>query len=530
MASEPDTKMVVYATFSANASLSIIYDCYVEELKRWEKLEKEGKKREEKKEDWKYKEEDEEEEEEEEEEEDEEGDEEEKDEEEEEDEDTQECAGPSEEKDLTWRKLKKKDGKFDVSQIAEAVWMMERAVVNNIYADIRNDFMYFEDPADEFRGEKGTLLPLWKFQYDKAKGLSVTALCWSTEFNDLFAVGLGSYGYPHEDPGGMLLFYTTNMHTFPEFIFETASGVMCVDIHKSQGHLVAVGFHDGCVAVYSLLRKQKKPIYNSRASSGKHRGPVMQVKWQKDDLDSNHNFFSVSADGRVVSWTLRENELVFKDIIKLPAMDKVPDDLKDEIPTPGISLDFNKKYEFLYLLASQSGTIYKGSIYTSSTFLDTYDAHFLMSVMCVRWNPFHSRVFISCGMDWMVKIWNEKMNSPVFTFDLRAGVTDVAWAPYSSTVFAAVTTDGKVHVFDLRVNKYEALCQQVVMSKKKTPVKIEFNPVHPIIIVGDDRGHVISLKLSPNLRKKPKDKNGQELPNKPEEEMAKIEQLLSLRR
>lgn len=62
----------------------------------------------------------------------------------------------------------------------------------------------------------------------------------------------------------------------------------------------------------------------------------------------------------------------------------------------------------------------------------------------------------------------------------------------------------QVHVFDLSVNKYEALCQQVVVSKKKTPVKIEFNPVHPIIIVGDDRGHVISLKLSPNLRKKPK--------------------------
>lgn len=30
------------------------------------------------------------------------------------------------------------------------------------------------------------------------------------------------------------------------------------------------------------------------------------------------------------------------------------------------------------------------------------------------------------------------------TFDLNNAVGDVAWAPYSSTVFAAVTTDGKV--------------------------------------------------------------------------------------
>lgn len=37
-------------------------------------------------------------------------------------------------------------------------------------------------------------------------------------------------------------------------------------------------------------------------------------------------------------------------------------------------------------------------------------------------------------------------STPMFTFDLNAAVGDVAWAPYSSTVFAAVTTDGTVSV------------------------------------------------------------------------------------
>lgn len=32
----------------------------------------------------------------------------------------------------------------------------------------------------------------------------------------------------------------------------------------------------------------------------------------------------------------------------------------------------------------------------------------------------------------------------MFIYDLNAAVGDVAWAPYSSTVFAAVTTNGKV--------------------------------------------------------------------------------------
>ena len=48
----------------------------------------------------------------------------------------------------------------------------------------------------------------------------------------------------------------------------------------------------------------------------------------------------------------------------------------------------------------------------------------------------------------------------MFSYDLNSVVGDVAWSPFSSTVFAAVTADGKVHVFDLSVNKYESLCVQ----------------------------------------------------------------------
>lgn len=60
-------------------------------------------------------------------------------------------------------------------------------------------------------------------------------------------------------------------------------------------------------------------------------------------------------------------------------------------------------------------------------------------------------------------------------------------------------------MFDLSINKYEAICNQPVVARKKNKIThVQFNPIHPIIIVGDDRGHVICLKLSPNLRKMPK--------------------------
>ncbi|XP_045885069.1 dynein, axonemal, intermediate chain 1, paralog 2 isoform X1 [Micropterus dolomieu] len=420
----------------------------------------------------------------------------------------------------------------DITKVGKASKIFERMVNQNTFDDIAQDFKYYEDASDEFRDQEGTLLPLWKFQYDKAKRLCVTALCWNKKYQDLFAVGMGSYDFSKQGRG-MLVFYSLKNSAFPEYIYPTNSGILCLDIHEQHSYLVAVGFYDGCVAVYNLKEEGLEPAYKSTAKTGKHTDPVWQVRWQSDDMDNNHNFYSVSSDGRVVSWTLVKNELVFTDIIRLSlngAVSEGPEGGPQPRIACGTSFDFHKQIDYLFLVGTEEGKIHKCSKTYSSQFLETYDAH-SMAVDAVKWNHFHPKVFISCSSDWTVKVWDHTINTPMFTFDLNAAVGDVAWSPYSSTVFAAVTTDGTVHVFDLNINKYEAICQQPVVAKKKTKLThIEFNPIYPIIIVGNDRGYVTSLKLSPNLRKKPKMKKGQEQPKGPEVEIAKMEKLLSLLR
>uniref|UniRef100_A0A8C3P1P1 Dynein intermediate chain 1, axonemal n=1 Tax=Cyanoderma ruficeps TaxID=181631 RepID=A0A8C3P1P1_9PASS len=173
-----------------------------------------------------------------------------------------------------------------------------------------------------------------------------------------------------------------------------------------------------------------------------------KVKWQKDDMDNNSNFFSISSDGRIVSWTLVKNELVHMDVIKLSAngtMMQGPEGLQLQTFGSGTSFDFHKKIDYLFLVGTEEGKIYKA------------------------------------------------------------------------------------HVFDLNVNKLEPLCTQLVVTRKKNKTThIQFNPVYPIIIVGDERGLIVCLKLSPNLRKMPKEKKGQEVKKGPEVEIAKLEKLLSL--
>eukprot|EP00795_Rhopilema_esculentum_P006475 gene6476-11928_t len=335
----------------------------------------------------------------------------------------------------------------DISRVGRAAKIVERMVNQNTFDEIAHDFKYWEDESDEFRDLEGTLLPLWKFSYEKAKRMTVTSLCWSPKYQDLLAVGHGSYDFLKQG-AGMVCLYSLKNPTYPEYIYPTESGVMSLDVHAEHGNLFCVGFYDGSVGVYNVAEKKARPLYLSTAKSGKHTDPVWQVKWQKDDLDGNLNFFSVSADGRVVQWIIVKSELHFTDVIRLKMDDVTSDGPEGTQLTTlgcGTAFDFHESIDYLFLVGTEEGKIHKCSKAYSTQYLTTYNAHH-MAVYSVKWNPFHSKIFISCSADWTVKIWDHTLQEPIFTFDLNSAVGDVAWAPYSSTVFAAVTSSGTVGI------------------------------------------------------------------------------------
>lgn len=382
----------------------------------------------------------------------------------------------------------------------EGAKKIERMTNQNTFDDVLIDFKYWDDGSDEYK-PGGSLLPLWKFSHETTKKKTVTALCCHPQYNDMIAVGLGSYDYAKQI-GGAVACYTLKGAASPEYIFQTESGVMSLDFHKESTNLLAVGFYDGSVAVYDLATSNFSVArYKSTAVTGKHTDPVWQVKWQPDDLEKKHNFCSVSSDGRVTSWTLVMSELACSDVILLTNGDN-----DDETPNDdafglgaGTCFAFNPTSDHLFLVGTEEGKINKCSKAYSSKYLSTYDAH-EMPIYTVEWNKFHPRVFATASADWSVKIWEHEYPHCLFQFDLGASVGDVAWAPYSATVFAAVSTDGKVHVFDLSVSKLEPICVQPIVRKGRL-THIAFSPIYPVIYVGDDRGAVTSLKLSPNLRK-----------------------------
>jgi len=411
-------------------------------------------------------------------------------------------------KETAKKKTTQEGGSDDIvhsAAMAHAAKILERMANQNTFADVTDDFKFWEDQSDLYRDE-GTLLPLWRFSFEKTKKKHVTAVKWNPEFGDLFAVGYGSFDFMKQGSGMLCLFSLKNP-SWPEFHCSLPCGVMCLDWHPQHSSVLCVGLYDGTVCVYDVRSKTQAPIYQSTVKSGKHTDPVWEVAWQEEDLAKNLNFFSVSSDGRVTLWTLAKSELEYSDLMQLKLLTKNASKGDDEEDSAllglagGCCFDFSRLSEHLFLVGTEEGWIHKCSKAYNSEYLANYSGHY-MAVYTVRWNPFHPKVFASCSADWTAKLWDHTTSSALLSFDLNVQVGDLAWSPWSSTTFAACTADGKVHVFDLNENKNEPYCEQKAVRKAKL-TKVAFNPradMPPIIAVGDDHGCVTTMKPSPNLR------------------------------
>lgn len=237
------------------------------------------------------------------------------------------------------------------------------------------------------------------------------------------------------------------------FAVATESGVMCCDVHPKYPFLLVigtisprylhiccdnynnffnfVGMFDGNVAVYNLQTNPSQPIYMSRGIYGKHLDIVWEVKWGIEMQDGEINFYSISADGTVYNWILMQNKLSLTTISILyldQQFDNGPDGNMVKLKgfahfsllvvchaiheyfrsylAAGTCMVFHPKQPNLFLVGTEEGLIFKCSTEFSSRYLMTYSAHYL-PVYRIDINKYNANIFVSCGADWRVKIWED---------------------------------------------------------------------------------------------------------------------------
>ncbi|XP_050550779.1 dynein intermediate chain 2, ciliary isoform X1 [Spodoptera frugiperda] len=413
------------------------------------------------------------------------------------------------------KRLKKKKAKHVKSEqqihderlaqrIREAWAILERLVNQNIYDDIAQDYRYWDDPSDEFREGMGSLLPLWKFQFDPMRSHAVCDVQWNPHYQDLFAVAYGSLDFTLQQKVGCLCLYSIKNPAYPEYAVITESPVICLDVYKEIPYLICVGLYDGNVCVYNAqLSLESSYQYKSNSVRDKHSNIVWEIRWGPRLIDGEPSFFSISGDGRVVQWAVMPGELQATTIITLTSSVPPipgPDGTMLTVNSCGSCICFHPEKTEIFMVGTEDGMIHTCSLKYNRNYVRSIQGHH-MPVYRIHYNNYNNSIYASCSGDWRVKIWEDGRDEPLFMFELGSPVGDVKWAPYSSTVFAACTADGKVYVYDLNVDKYRPICVQAVVSKKtKKLSRVDFNLKLPVIVCGDTKGTCHVLKLSPNLR------------------------------
>lgn len=120
----------------------------------------------------------------------------------------------------------------------------------------------------------------------------------------------------------------------------------------------------------------------------------------------------------------------------------------------GLSLDFHPEDPTTYVTGTEDGALHKCSVSYNEQYLETYSAH-AGPVYKVRFSPRWSNIFLTCSADWNMHLYHMNHKVPLFTMRGTGEtypVNDICWCNDNSTVFAAVTVDAKLQIWDLSVS------------------------------------------------------------------------------
>ncbi|XP_069571998.1 dynein axonemal intermediate chain 4 [Brachyistius frenatus] len=348
---------------------------------------------------------------------------------------------------------------------------------------------------------------LWVFSCELTRGQRVSSMAWNKKHLDLLAVGYGESDPGNQRPG-LVCCWSLKNTMWPDRIIHCDSAVTSLDFSASIPSQLAVGMHDGSIAIYNVQSQDKSQIISSYECPNRHLGPVWQLRWIQQELSLTEEkveaLFSVGADGRVSKWFVFNNSLDGIDLMKIKRIDntkrkagvntteKMTESVLSAL-SPGLCFDFHPKDSSIYLTGTWEGLIHKCSCSNSQQFLETYRKH-LCPVNCITWCPLDPDVFLSCSSDWTIQLWKQDQLNPVLSFaSTQTAVCDVKWSPKWATVFGAVNEE-QLEIWDLNSSILDPVIVQPAAAGV-TMTSLLFAPQTDCVVVGNADGQVTVFQL-----------------------------------
>nr|XP_057932555.1 dynein axonemal intermediate chain 4 [Doryrhamphus excisus] len=377
-----------------------------------------------------------------------------------------------------------------------------------------------EEKEEKEEEPKGPALEhLWTFCCELTKGRNITSMAWNKHNPDLLAVGYGDFNYWKT---GLICCWSIKNLVWPERLYHTHSSVTALDFSTGNPDKLAVGMHDGTVAILSVRSKdQYTYLASSRDCNKKHVHPVWYITWARQEMrlseeDTVESMVSVSEDGHIIKWLLMSSGLEGIDMLELRRIQDgfkkadtsktKKEDILVSTATPGLCVAFQPTDPSIYLAGTSEGVIHKCSVSNHHHYLTLYQKH-LCHVNHIEWSPYSPDLFLSCSSDWTIHLWKEGYPTPVKSFSsIQTPVLSVKWSPLWPSVFASISEE-QLEIWDLN----ESLLDPIIVQVAEQGVRITailFARLTDCIVVGDTSGQVTFYKMN-NLSVGP----GKKVPN-----------------
>ncbi|KAK2721255.1 cytoplasmic dynein 1 intermediate chain-like isoform X3 [Artemia franciscana] len=374
--------------------------------------------------------------------------------------------------------------------------VVERALSENV--DIFTDYAGGSESEDGLDDKSGYKLSLNRYFCDEkwSKNRCVTCLDWSPQHPELLLAAYHSReDAPHDPDGACLIWNTRFKKTSPEYTFHCQSPVTAATFAKFHPNLVLGGTYSGQLVLWDNRSQKKTPVQRSPLTATTHTHPVYCVSVV--GTSNAHSLVSISTDGKLCSWSL---DMLASPQETLELHHRQGKSVAATCMTfPQPQVDVNT-----FIVGSEDGSVYSACRHGSkSGVMELYDGHYGpvtgISSHGASGPLDFSHLFLTSSFDWTVKLWSQKENRPIYSFEDNGDyIYDVAWSPVHPALFATVDGTGRLDLWNLNQDT-EVPSASVVIEGSNALNKVSWTQSGLHVTVGDDTGKIWVYDVGENL-------------------------------
>lgn len=379
--------------------------------------------------------------------------------------------------------------------------ILQRILASNVYRERQRRFRNMDEssPLNPEVHYLYRIEPLFVYKTVAAVGKAVSSFSWCPSDSDILAVGYGVYNArPNMDrSSGVVCLWNIKNPVNPERFYKYPVPVTALAFSKEHPQLLAVGLYDGSIEITDITDGMVPvTVYTSQRSTSPAMESVCQIQWIQSRGEDE--ILAATQDGFVIRYTLTNSPyLIGSQMMLLERVEGAIEGLPVE-PRKYAKLQANRHAQILTLEISpiQPDTYYvgtdEGCIRKCSTFYPNQHQHVLQvhqySVTCMEFSQWSSRIFLTCGTDWFIRIWIDGILEPII--ELTSGLEPVQcarWSPNNSTIIAC-TKRTKLEIWDLTTNVLVPVSSHNISEGNEALTICDFTKCGKSIVVGDSVG------------------------------------------